>query len=384
MFRSIAFATIVLSSMYISASASPILVDCNAGQTLTHALAKLDKVTPATVQFTGTCTEFVLIDGFSNLTLRGTQGATIQQPSTTPPASPALVVSIKASRSVTLKGFTVQSLPSAFQSIGIGKGSTDVVVQGVNTAGSWGIEAYETSQVWLVNVNVDVTSGFAAVSAFDKSDVHIVGGTLHRAAVTGFRAGLLVGSGHVTVQGLKIRDFEEGMSIGSSGSVDLVNFQATSASSDVIIENPAGTNVYGAVVDGTASLNISSARLLISNAGQPYGFNSSAIFVTNGSTLNAGAGLVITGSRGQGVMVSNNSHAEFEGASISGSGHGGLVVVNESTAGANLQTPLTSISGNATDLFCDSSSRITGASYIANTTVVQCNSVITGLYESLP
>jgi threonine aldolase len=131
-------------------------------------------------------------------------------------------------------------------------------------------------------------------------------------------------------------------------------------------------------------LNLSNARLLISNAGQPYGFNSSAVFVTNGSTLNATASLVITGSRGQGVIVNNSSHAALAGSTITGGAHGGLVVVNESTAGATLTNPLTSISGNVADLFCDSKSQITGASYIANATVVQCNNILPGLYETLP
>jgi len=183
---------------------------------------------------------------------------------------------------------------------------------------------------------------------------------------------------------MTIRDMQVGISIGTSGSVDLVNFQPTTADTDVTIENPAGTNTYGALVSDSSSLNLSSARLLISNAGQSYGFNSSAVFVTNGSTLNAGASLIVTASHGQGVIVSNSSHAEMAGSSITGSAHGGLVVVNQSTAGATLTSPLTMVSGNATDLFCDSKSQITGASYITNATVVQCSNLLPGLYESLP
>jgi len=242
----------------------------------------------------------------------------------------------------------------------------------------------QASQVWLTGVNVNITSGFAGISAFDKSDVHIVGGLVHRSADPAYRVGVFVGSGHVTMQGMTIRDMQVGIDIDTSGSVDLVNFQPTTASPDVTIENPALTNSNGAFVTNGSSLNLSSARLLISNAGQPYGFNSGAVFVSNGSTLNAGPSLIVTGSRGQGVMVSNNSHAELAGSSITGGAHGGLVVVNQSTAGANLTNPLTTISGNATDLFCDSKSQITGGSYIANATVVQCNNLLPDLYESLP
>ena len=384
MLRIIALASIVLSSILASAAPIPILVDCGAGQSLNRTLAKLDKSEPAIVKFQGTCTEFVLVDGFTNLTLKGMHGATIQQPSTTPPTSPAYVLSATAARGLTLSGFAVQSLPTAFSGIGIGKGSTDVRLENISTDGSSGIVIYEASQVWLVKVNVDISSGFAALWVFDKSDVHVVGGLLHRPADSAFRAGLFVGSGHVTMQGMTIRDMQQGISIGDSGGVDLVNFDSTAPNPDVIIENPAVTNFNGALVSNGSSLNLGSARLLISNAGQPYGFNTGAVYVTNGSTLNAGPSLIVTGSKGQGVIVSNNSHADLAGSSITGSAHGGLVVVNMSTAGVDSSNPLTMISGNGTDLFCDSRSQITGGANIQNAAIVQCNNLLPGPYESLP
>jgi len=62
-----------------------------------------------------------------------------------------------------------------------------------------------------------------------------------------------------------------------------------------------------------------------------------------------GANLVVSGSQGQGVIVSNDSHAQLAGSSITGGAHGGLVVVNLSTAGVDTSNPLTVISANATD-----------------------------------
>jgi len=383
MLRTIALATLVLSSILSFADPS-VLVDCDRGQSLKRTLAKMDKFGPTTIMFKGTCTEYVAIEGFENLTIKGLPGATIQQPATNTPSGAFFVLRVTASSRVTLSGFTVQSLPSALSGIGIERGSTDVLLEHVATDGSWGIFIDQASQVWLTGVNVNVSSGFAGISALDKSDVHIVGGLVHRPTDSAYRVGVFVGSGHVTMQGMTIRDLQVGIDIGNSGSVDLVNFQSTSSAADVTIENPAGTNFNGVFVSDSSSLNLGSARLLISNAGQPYGFNSGAVLVTNGSTLNAGASLVVTGSRGQGVMVSNSSHAEMAGSTITGGAHGGLVVVNESTAGATLTNPLTTISGNATDLFCDSKSQITGGSYISNATAVQCANLLPGLYESLP
>jgi len=357
-------------------------VDCDAGQSLNRTLAKMDKFTPATVTVKGTCTEYVLIDGFNGLTLNAVQGATLQQPNTNPQSNP-YVLSIKASRGVTVLGLAVHSSSSLFSSIGIGGGSNDVRLQSVTTDGSWGVVVYEASQVWLVRVTVNLTFGYAAVSAFDKSDVHIVDGLLQRPANSAFNAGLLVGSGHVTMQGMTIRDMQQSININSSGSVDLVNFDSTGGT-DVVIDNPGGTNYNGALVFDGSSLNLGSVKLRITNAGQPWGGDTGAVFVSNGSTLNAGANLVVSGSQGQGVIVSNDSHAELAGSSITGGAHGGLVVVNLSTAGVDTSNPLTVISANGTDLFCDSRSQIAGALNIANATVVQCNNLLPGNYENLP
>ena len=229
-----------------------------------------------------------------------------------------------------------------------------------------------------------MTSGYAAVSAFDKSDVHIVDGLLQGRADPDWHAGVVASSGHVTMQGTAIHDMQQGFSIGASGSVDLVNFDSTALGIDVIIDNPSGINFNGAIVGDGSSLNISSAKLRISNAGQTWGGDTGAVFVTNGSTLNAGSNLVVTGSQGQGVIVSNGSHAQFAGSSITGGAHGGLVVVNLSTVGVDFTNPLTVIGSNGTDLFCDSKSQIAGSANIASAAVVQCANLLPSNYESLP
>ncbi len=356
-------------------------VDCGAGQSLTLTLATLTKLQPATVTVKGTCTEYVLVDGFNDLTLTGVQGATLQQPSTPPPPAPAFLLSIKASRSVSVTNLAFRSLPSVLSSIGIGGGSNEVLVRDVTTDG--GIFMYEASQVRLVRVTVNITSGFAAIWALDKSDVHIIDGLLQSPANGNFNAGLFVGSGHVTVQGMTIRDMQQSININSGGDVDLVNFEPTAEGIDVIVDNPSGTNFNGAVVSEGSLLNLSSAKLRINNAGQPYGGDTGAVFVTNGSTLNAGPNLVVSNSKGQGVIVDNNSHAQLTGSSITGGAHGGLVVMNLSTAGVPFGNP-TIISGNGTDLFCDSKSRITGGANIANAITVSCNNLLPGTYENLP
>lgn len=357
-------------------------VDCNNGQSLSGTLAKLNKQIPTTVFVQGTCTEFVTVDGFEGLTLKGQSGAVLQQPATNP-LSNSYVLSITGSRGINVLGLTVQSLPSIFSGIGIGKGSNEVLLQNVNVNGSWGIVIYEESQAWLVHANVTISSGFAAISAFDKSDVHIAGGLLQRPSDNNFYAGLFVGSGHVTMQGVTIRDMQDGITIGTSGSVDLVNVLANEPV-DVTIDNPSGTNTNGAIVSDGSSLNVGSARLIIKNAGQTYGATTGAVFVTNNSTLNAGSNLLVSNSQGQGLIVTNNSHATLAGSTISRSLHGGMVAANLSTIDVQPASSLTLVGGNAPDLFCDSNSFITGTANLAGVPTASCSNLLSGNTVPLP
>lgn len=381
------FAGVIFVSFFVSsafAESGPIIpVNCTNGQSLNGALSRLNRQLPATILVEGTCTEFVTIDGFENLTIKGQSGAAIQQPATIPPPAPNFVLSITGSRGVSISGLAIHSLPSVSSGIGIGKGSNQILLQNINLDGSWGVIVYEESQAWLANLNVNVTSGFAAISVFDKSDVHIADGLLQRPSNGAFNAGVLVGSGHVTMQGTTIRDMQQSISISSSGSVDLVNFDSAATGIDVIIDNPAGTNFNGAIIDGGSSLNLSSANLRINNAGQPWGGNSGAVFVTDGSVLNAGSRLIVTNSQGQGVIVTNNSHATLAGSSITGGLHGGLVVANLSTID-NGSGAFTLVSGNATDLFCDSNSFITGTVNLSGASTVTCGNLQPGNTVPLP
>lgn len=136
--RFFALATLLLSAISAFADQTRI-VNCSTGQSLSLALSTINKLVPATVTVQGTCTEDILVDGFNNLTLVGAPGATILQPNTQPPASSSYVLSIKASRNVTVRGLTVRSLPSVFSTIGIGGGSNQVRLQDVATDGSWGM-----------------------------------------------------------------------------------------------------------------------------------------------------------------------------------------------------------------------------------------------------
>ena len=373
---------LLLASAAFAQDGQSVRVNCSQGQSLNGTLARLNKQTPHTVVVQGTCKEFVTIDGFEGLNLKGQSGAVIQQPATNPQNSP-FVLYIIGSRGVSISGLTVNSLPSIFSGIGILKGSSQVELKNVNVTGSWGVVIAEESQVWLIGLNVTISSGYAAVSAFDKSDVHIAGGLLQRPSDSNSYVGLLVGSGHVTIQGMTIRDMQQSININASGSVDTVDVDTTQPS-DVIIDNPAGTNTDGVLVSDSSSLNLGSARLLIRNAGQPGGGTTGAIFVTDNSSLSAGTGLIVSNSQGQGVVVTNNSHATFAGSSITGGLHGGLVAANLSTIEIQGWAGPSVVGGNSPDLFCDSSSYITATTNLSGAPTSNCVNQLPLGYSSLP
>ncbi len=367
----------------------PVVVNCDQGQSLNSTLSRLQKHSPATVLVKGTCTEFVQVNGFEGLTLKGLPGATLQQPSTDPTNGLLIqVLSIAASRSVTIDGFAVHSRASALDDIGIGQNSIDVRLRNltVDGPGAFGIFVYEGSQVSLARVTAG-DPGFATVGVVDISDVHIESCLFENSTSASWHEGLFVGSGHATMQNTTIRNMQVGIDIGNTGIVDIQSFSAyfpVSPLHDVVIENPAGTNFYGAQVRGGSSLNLGDTKLRITNPGQPWGGNTGGVTVSDGGTLSAGANLVISGSQGQGVFVSNNSHASLAGSSITGSAHGGLVAANLSTISVATSNPLTLVGGNKTDLFCDSKSVITGSANLAGVPSVSCGNLLPGDTEPLP
>jgi hypothetical protein len=367
----------------------PVVVNCDQGQSINRTLSRLDKDSPATVLVQGTCTEFVQVNGFAGLTLKGLPGATLQQPSKDPGNGLVIhVLLIEASRSITIDGFAIHSGASALGDIGIGRNSIDVQLRNLTVDGpsAFGIFVYESSQVSLAHVTAR-DPGFATVGVVDISDVHIESCLFENSTGAPFHEGLFVSTGHVTIQNTTIRNMQVGIGISDGGIVDIQSFNSyfpLSLPTDVLIESPAGTNFNGVSVGSGSLLNLGDTKLRITNPGQPWGGNTGGVSVSDGGTLSAGANLVVSGSQGQGVFVSNNSHASFAGSSITGSGHGGLVAANLSTISVAASNPLTLVGGNKTDLFCDATSVITGSANLAGVPSVSCGNLLPGDNVPLP
>lgn len=365
-----------------STASNVVNVDCNLGQSLSRALAKLDKHTPTTVVVNGTCTESVQVVGFENLTLKGLPGATLVQPSTSDSSPLGNPLLIESSSSVLVTGFSVAATTTT--AIGIGHGSTDIRLRDLNvTGGGPGIIVFENSQVSIAYVKA-LSPGWAILGIYDSSDVHFEHSQLK--AMPGWVQGIQLGASHITMYDVTITNAPVGIAAQTGSIVDMWyygTYYKPGNSTDITITNPAGTNTYGVQVDAGGSLNVG-ARLVIDKAGQPWGGTSAGILLSNGSSMYATTGnLSITRSYGQGVVAMNNSHATVSGT-IQGSGHGGLVATNLSSIDVATNSTLSTIGGNSVDLFCDANSWITGTANIAGTPTAQCTNLLPTETAPLP
>jgi hypothetical protein len=363
--------------------AESVVVNCDEGHSLNSAISKLNKQIPNTVTVQGTCTEYVTIAGFENLTVKSTTGATLVQPSVIP-TNGFTLLSINSSRSVTIDGLNFNSDSSQPPAIGIGAGSNDVKLRNLSiVGGSVGIIAVEHSQVSISGVTVK-NAGWAYVAAVDQSQLEVEGCLLEESTGTGWHQGIYAEASHVRIWKTTIRDMQVGLHSGYGSQMLLVDgvYGPTGGVADVVIDNPSGTNFNGAVVEQNSFLGVSSAKLRILNAGQVWaGGDTGGIKVSGSSSLWASTNLIISGSRGQGVFVSDNSHAELMGSSITGSQHGGIVAVDSGTIHAAGPTP---ISGNTVDVFCDTRSVITGSANITNAKVIYCSNLVPGDIPPVP
>jgi len=365
-----------------------IMVDCSKGQSLNQTLAKLDKNTPITVSVKGTCTEYVQVIGFQGLTVKGLSGATLVQPSTSAGNLFNAVLYIESSTSVLVTGLNVQADVTTVSAIGIGHGSSDVRLRYLTvTGGTEGIIVFENSQASIAYVNGQ-SPGYTTLGIYDSSDVHLEHSQFTAASGAGWNVGIALGASHVTMYATTICNMQVGIGGYDTSIVDIVNFNtyfSTGGSTDVNILNSAGTSFNGVQIDGGGSLNVGSARLVINKPGQTWAGTTGGVLLSDNASMNASNGnLVITSSNSQGVMAMDNAHATLTGATITGGAHGGLVAVNLSSIDVSAGTTVSTIGGNAVDLFCDSTSWVTGSSNIAGVPTAQCTNLLTTETVPLP
>ncbi len=371
-----------------AAEAPPtVSVNCDSGQSLNLTLSKMDKHTSATVSVSGTCTEMVQVIGFQGLTLKGTSGATLVQPSTVNSSILNAVLYIEASQSVTVDGLNVQA-GTTVSGIGIGHGSSDVRLRNLNVqGGSESIAVFENSEASIAYVTAQ-DPGYATLGIYDSSDVHLEHSTFTDTTGESWHVGVAIGAAHITVYATSITNMQDGIYAYGGAIVDVLSFNTyfpTSGVTDVTIDSPAATNFNGVEVITGGSLNVTGAKLVINHAGQTWGGTTGGVLISDGSAMSAANGLlVINKSYGQGLMMLNNSHATVSGATITTGGHGGVVLANSSRVDVSAGSALTLVGGNVVDIFCDAGSNLTGSVNLSGVPTTQCSNIASGETVALP
>jgi hypothetical protein len=233
-------------------------------------------------------------------------------------------------------------------------------------------------------------TGYSSVGIYDSSDAHVEH-CLFEETTNGqdqWHVGIGLGASHVTLYATTIRNMQQGISGSANSIVDLVvynTYYVANGSTDVVIDNSGGFGFAGVALDSGA-LNLFSAKLVLNKSGQSWGGTTAGITLDDNASMIAFSGfLSITGSAGQGIVAMNNSHATLSNATISHGTHAGLVAINNSSIDLSTNnTPPSTISGNAVDLFCDSDSKITGTANIAGSPTAQCTNLLSGETVPLP
>ena len=132
---------------------------------------------------------------------------------------------------------------------------------------------FENSEVSIAYVTAQ-DPGYATLGIYDLSDVHLEHSSFINTTGASWRVGVDVGSSHVTMYATTITNMQVGMNGHNGGIIDVhnyINYYNTGGSTDVTINNPAGTNYNGVAIQTGGSLNLDSAKLVLNQTGQLSG-----------------------------------------------------------------------------------------------------------------
>ncbi|HXE91939.1 MAG TPA: right-handed parallel beta-helix repeat-containing protein [Terriglobales bacterium] len=296
-----------------SAYAADVTVDCNKKKTINAALAGLSKQGPHTVTVSGTCNENVVIDGFDTLTLIGTAGASINDPT---PGNLADndVVDILQSRNVTVQGFTING---GIEGVACIQFSVcylrELLVQGQSGDGV----IYARSSGFVDNTTIQNTL-FAGFQAVNSSNV-ILGSNLFGTPGTttiqnngteengGFGVNANHGS-NLTLVGVTV----QGHAYGDGVSANFGAFLRLLGSNTITANAGNGISISGALARIQAAGETVS---ITNNGGNGVNLANTSTFQSQGGTL------TVTGNTGNGIRIGHLSFVRLAaGRTISGNG----------------------------------------------------------------
>jgi hypothetical protein len=337
-------------------------VRCSAGETIGGALSRLDKSRPNVLRVSGTCPESVAIEGFADLRIVGSAGATVMSI----PGATAYPVSVSASGSVSIEGLTIRVVDDPWKPAIVFWTCEHCRLADITVDGGVGFWAFAWSQVSLARFALTGSGNWGislANAKLDMEDSVLEGGG------PGKRwCGLDVAENAVAVvKRSTFRGFGVGICAASGGQVHLWDndtvednwcggISASSGSHLAVHQSTVRNNAPncwsgGVKVDDTARLFIDHTEVSGNTGG--------GIVVNHQSFARLGVGTVVSNNLGSGLQARNGS----------------MAVAPESPS------ETVQISGNGVDLACDALSHINNGAQIAGAvlpTPAQCPNLHAG------
>ena len=371
-----------LTAVTADAQVKEAKVDCDKGDSINQAIAKLNPREPGRVLVSGTCTETIDVFNYNDLSVVGQPGAVL-----IPDPAFDEAVFVNVAIRFRLQGFTINGSGA---SIGVSLfRCVNCVVTGNTLNGvAAGISAVTNSSVDVSNnsifVSGTVPGGTAAgVGVAQVSRATLAGNLIeHTGPPDGGSIGLHV-SGNSSARvnpGSTFRGFGRGIEAGTGGAVQIFGPPNLTDPGFPLIENnqEAGVRSEGGVlwfhghtrVTGNGNMN-------------PY---SGGIVVDDGGNLRLANLVEVTNNLKNGVLLTNNSTGFFQGGiNISNNQRNGVVVITSSTLGMNTGFGPNTVGGNtAQDIYCDSHSLITGGASVAGATKIMCTNLKAGKSDPIP
>jgi hypothetical protein len=271
------------------AEPSTLKVDCNAGQTISAALATLNKVGPIgaagphNVLVSGTCNENVIVTGMNNLTIQGNPTATVNG---------------------NANGFAIVLWVTDSQNFAL----NNITLSGVGVAGG----VYCAAATCHLNSDTVQNSVGNGVGVGPSSTVFLDSSTVQQNATAGVHVG---GQGNVVLSGATVQsNGGAGVLLQAGGSLI-----TTAQGQGYEITGPASTLIQNNGQDGIFADVNSSLRI---NFTTISGNNRDGVRLEGGAKAQF-AIASITGNTGHGLRLGDLSFAEFrDGNSITGNNSG--------------------------------------------------------------
>jgi hypothetical protein len=322
-----------------------LFVRCNAGETIGRALARLDKSHRQVLRVSGTCRESVLIQGFADLTIVGSPGATLESV----PGTAAYLISVTSSQAVSIQNLSFRVTDDVNKPALVLWSCQQCSLYDVTVDGGVGFWMFASSQLLASRfqlTGVGSTGPGVANGKLDMRDSDLDGG-----GPGGRWCGLQAAeNGVAIIHSTTFHGFGTGICVESGGQVH--TWPTTTIEDNWCYGAWASKGGYLALHYGTVQNNSSSCW-------------------NGGVNVDGASRLVIdhvsvTGNTGGGIVLNHHAFAALGADTVVSGNQGPGLQARNGSMGVAPSSPAETVqvSGNSVDVACDALSHVNNGAQI--------------------